>query len=405
MNINQIAKKRNDFPWLFFLLLSSIFLSCSSSGNVRKKQNMVAELDGSYILIDSLGRTVTSVLEWEERKKEIFNFFADNIYGRIPQETVDVSYNIYDMIEKDLDGKATFKKVDIVLKKDTVTRKIGIELWIPNVRCNNKQHAPMFLGLDLMPVEKIIDQNYGVVSISLKGFYPDDAMGVKMKNRQGESILALWGIRNDVDMHSNGGQMIAAYAWGISKVVDYLEKDVDVDASELILTGCSRGGKIAVWSAVTEPRIALVAISQSGGMGAALTNYHGTNEEPLSHLGEMFPHWFCPNFYTNYMKEENHVTYDQDALLALIAPRPLYVCSSVEYKWGDPIGEFLAVRNIGRVYELYGYKGLDTPDSPAINTPVMNRVGYHNRIGAHNISDYDWEQFFIFASMWLRNNQ
>lgn len=369
----------------------------------RKSIPSVKDLDGVYILKGDDGRTITTLQAWKQRRKAIYAYFADNIYGRMPSGKVTVSYHLKDKNEIVLNGAATSKTIELIFKRDTVERSLTVRLWIPNVLRKSERPAPAFLSFWDMPVDSIIGAGYVAVQIMANGLYPDDAMEDKMRNREAESVLALWNIRRDRDLRPNTGQMICCYAWGVSRVIDYLETDKDIDASALILTGCSRAGKAAIWTAVNEPRLAMIAISQSGGMGAALTQYRGADEEPLSNLAKLFPHWFCPNFYSKFLREEDHIRFDQDALLALIAPRPLYVCSSVQYKWGDPMGEFLSVRNVACVYHLYGYEGLNVQYPPAINAPIMNRVGYHDRIGPHSISTYDWQQFFKFAKKWIHH--
>ena len=93
---------------------------------------------------------------------------------------------------------------------------------------------------------------------------------------------------------------------------------------------------------------------------------------------------------------------DQHELLALIAPRPLYVASAEEDRWSDPKGEFLSAAYAGEVYKLYGMKGLETTTMPTVNTPVVNRIAYHNRTGVHDVTDFDWENYIRFADKWLK---
>ena len=89
--------------------------------------------------------------------------------------------------------------------------------------------------------------------------------------------------------------------------------------------------------------------------------------------------------------------FDQHELIALIAPRYVYVASAAEDKWADQKGEFLSAAYAEPVFNLYGMKGLGTTVYPAVEQPIMNDVGYHVRNGEHNVKDYDWDCFMDFC--------
>lgn len=186
---------------------------------------------------------------------------------------------------------------------------------------------------------------------------------------------------------------------GYSRVMDYLETDWQVDASKIILMGHSRLGKTSLWAGATDPRFAIVISNESGCGGAALSRRQVG--ETVNRINHAFPHWFCKNF-RRYNKKEGELPIDQHELLALIAPRPLYVASAEEDRWSDPKGEFLSTAYAGEVYKLYGMKGLETTTMPTVNMPIMNRVAYHNRTGVHDVTDFDWENYIKFADKWLK---
>ena len=193
--------------------------------------------------------------------------------------------------------------------------------------------------------------------------------------------------------------------WGLSRTLDYLIDDGDVDNNRIAVMGFSRLGKSALWAAAQDQRFAMAISNNSGTLGASLSRREGiaSGKEPLSTIMSKYGYWFARNL-AQYSNNPGLLPVDQHQLIALMAPRPVYIASAKEDLWADPRGEFEGGLYAGEVYKLLGKQGISTTQLPALNRPLTTTVGYHIRPGKHDVTDYDWQRFMDFADRYMTGN-
>ena len=350
------------------------------------------------------GKKVRDSRQWtEKRRDEILEVFSHEMYGHIPVKPEGLHFETIKE-ETVYDGLGIRKTVRIYLD-------IRNEHWFDVLIHLPKDAAgpvPVFTGLNFKgndatlderadfrwPYELILKSGMGVATAWRDAIEPDG----KDSWIKDEDVCRDGGIRSWYNPGGDWGA-ISAWAWGLSRIMDYLETDKAVDSEKVAVIGHSRLGKTALWAGANDTRFAMVVSNDSGCCGAALSRrVYGEN---FAIIANAFPHWFTPRF-KKYMWNEAAFPADQHWLLALTAPRPLYIASATEDQWADPEGEWFSAYLTSPVYALFGMRGLDgtmpAPDSPDRN----NRVGYHMRTGSHNILAYDWRQYIAFAQKHLK---
>ncbi|MDO4550882.1 MAG: hypothetical protein Q4C96_06480 [Planctomycetia bacterium] len=258
------------------------------------------------------------------------------------------------------------------------------------------------------PVKKILDEGFALATFCYQDVQPDvktasdhGIMGIYAKDFSStdeNNETSDFSQNPEISPPADSWGAISAWAWGLRRALDYMETDKIFDTSKVILMGHSRLGKTALWAGASDPRFAIIISNNSGCGGAAISRREFG--ETVSKINQTFPHWFCKNFHA-YGTKVNDLPFDQHELIALIAPRPVYISSALEDLWADPYGEFLAAFHAADVYKLFGtdaFGNISDPSKlPPLNTSVGGKIGYHIRTGKHGVTDFDWTQFLRFA--------
>ncbi len=386
-----------------------------------------------YTLPDPLvmndGTPVTTPEQWtNERRPELLQLFREEVYGHSAPRQEGQHYKVIYEDTLAFGGIATRKEIAIYYTGDEDGLYMQLLLYVPNKR---EGKVPCFVFMNhkgnigvsgdpgiLEPTEQQL-RNYGLYGFPHRGmdyqWFP-----LSMMFERGYAFATFY--RGDVDPDYDDGFQngvhpyiykegqnypeanqwgsISAWAWGYSRALDYLETDPDIDAHKVSTIGHSRGGKTALWAAAQDTRFAMAVSNCSGCSGAALSRRRFG--QTLRAIQVTFPHWHCRN-YEKYMDNEYELPVDQHELIALIAPRPVYVASGIGDHGADPRGEFESLVAAEPVYKLLGSKGLESHEFPVPQNVVDgDHMGYLLRNGPHKCTAWDWMYYLDFADKFMK---
>lgn len=410
-------------PYPFLIILIGLILTSSVQAQINPD-----ELDLPDVLVSHTGREITSAEQWmSSRKLELSGLFQLHVYGEIPTEELDITFEVKHEDNEALGGIARSRAIEIQLEGNGRKHTIPLLLYLPKT---GQGPYPVFLGLNFYgnhtihpdpnipissswtrnntefcifdnqadevsrgvrsprwPVERLIRRGYGLAVMYCGDIDPDyddkfeNGVHKLFKAKRSEKS---WGT-------------ISAWAWGLSRAMDYLMLEQQVDSKKVIVIGHSRLGKAALWAGARDERFAMVVSNDSGCGGAALSRRK--SGERLTDINKNFPHWFSDSFL-QYNGKEEELPVDQHQLISLIAPRPVYVGSAQQDDWADPYGEYLSLYFAAPVYELLGHPSPLPKAHPAVNQVVHSgKLGYHMRSGKHDITRFDWERYMDFADL------
>jgi hypothetical protein len=386
---------------------------------------------GTYTLPDPLvassGTRVTDSATWTRvRRPEIYRMIESTQFGRAPGKPDHIVVDRFDGGTPALDGKAVRRQTTLYFTADRRRPKAEVLSYVP---ADAKGPVPLLLQISFSSNSSVIDDpgiRPGEMWNREHERVPAPATGARsrvdilpfLQNGIGFATLYYGDIEPDFDggipfgirgRYLKPGQTqfaadewgaIAAWAWGLRRVMDYLETEPAIDAKRVALLGSSRLGKTVLWTGATDPRFAVILASVSGEGGAAISrrNYG----ETIKHITDStrYDYQFARN-YQSYGDRVNQLPFDGHMLISLVAPRPLLLQTGDTDYWSDPKGEYLAAVAASPVWKLFGTDGLATDHYPAAGEPVLSTLGYSMHAGRHGILAADWPVFLEFLKRHL----
>jgi hypothetical protein len=394
-------------------------LGSDANGNPRRlapRTGHVSNYDETkvkpYSLPDPLvlanGQRVRDARTWErQRRPEIMRLYETEIFGRVPATAPRVTWKVTAREAGARGGVVDIKRIAGTIGSAADAPTIPLTLYTP---AKAKGRVPIILVVNFgggsgpapaaalpsgePPVAAdILARGWGYATMAYQDIQPDRATSID------EGVIALARPPGQAPAPGDWGA-IGAWSWGVSRAIDYLETDAAVNPQRIAVEGHSRIGKTALWASANDPRIAAVFSSCAGEMGSALSRRDWG--EAVDDMAQNFPWWFSASFQ-KWPGRWDEMPVDAHMLIALSAPRPVFLTGGTTDQWADPVGEYLAAVAAGPVYRLLGRKDLGiTAPRPPLDTPVTTGdIGWHYHTGPHAATPEDWKAFLIFLDKYF----
>lgn len=395
-----IDSERAASPWQPKASVIEKFSKRRSEFNFDESRVPNYQLPDPLLLESQNNRIVTTSQDWTtERRPVVLQLFRENVYGVRPTTQYTIEFEEVGRLDNVFDIGATGRQIRTTIQVGTKSHSFDFVIFVPHsetpvpliIHINNRNLVQLKSEKEsfdsFWPVEKLVRRGFATA-----GFYTSDVD----PDRHDGYEAGIRSLLNDPDSDpTTRWGSLSAWGWAASRVLDFAIKQPEIDPERTAVAGNSRAGKTALWAAAEDERFSIAYSNESGCGGAALSRR--AFGETVARINRSFPHWFCDRFKT-YDDREADLPVDQHELLALLAPRAVYVGSADEDLWADPRGEYASLIAAGPVFQLFKLQHITDPVMPPLNTPRhVGPTGYHIRTGAHNLTEQDWGYFLDFA--------
>jgi hypothetical protein len=375
-------------------------------------------------LVSNNGKKVkTAKVWWKQRRLEIVEDFDREIYGRVPSNTPKVHWEVISTTKENVGDTPVITKKLIGHVDNSSYPLISVDIQLTlTTPANASGPVPVIMEFGLSPEilaalkkrfteeqwaafagngppwqNQVVAKGWGYAILIPTSVQADNGEGltqgiIGLVNRGQPRKIDDWGA-------------LRAWAWGASRAIDYFETDKAVDAKQVGIEGLSRYGKAALIAMAYEPRLAIAFVGSSGAGGAKIwRRKFGEQVENVASASEY--HWMADNFlkYAGPLTA-NDLPVDSHELIALCAPRPVFISSGsqqVEGGWVDAKGMFLGAVGAGPVYKLLSKKDLGTTEFPPMETALIDGdIAFRQHSGGHTTGP-NWPTFLTFAGLYLK---
>lgn len=424
--------------WIHGFAMGLVMMAATTSGLAADRFPPVSELKSQPELPNPLiafdGTPVTTPEQWrKERRGEIIRLFEHYMYGAAPAAPTNLKITKLLEDKSLFSGKATLRLLKLTFGPEG-TPPLNVLFVAPNQTKVPARKVPTFVGINFCGNHALLDDpRIPLPSVWMPGHCPGckenkataegrgkdkDVWALEQSIDRGYAVAVVYAGEIDPDQpdftdgvhpyYLKPGQKqpgpnewgtIAAWAWGVHRVVDAVVQQPEVDVKRIAVVGHSRMGKTVLLAGALDERIALI-IPHQAGCGGTAPSRHVVGEQ-VKQINDRFPHWFCDEF-THFNDAVDKLPFDQHSLVAVCAPRPVLFTNAVEDSWADPEGQFRVLTAATPVYKFLGVDGLGATEYPAPGKLINSRLGYYIRDGKHSMTTGDWKVFLDYADEWLK---
>ena len=352
-------------------------------------------------LVLSNGQRVRDAAAWtRQRRPELIRLYENEIYGRVPANAPKVTWEVGEIDRKWRDGRGVRKQLIAHARVGSSERRFTVWLYTP---ANPARPAPVLLSIIFAPAgrggasaptgeppvaDEILARGWAYATVVYTEIQADRA------DAWNDGVIGLTLAPGQTEPRPDEWGSISAWSWGISRIIDYFETDKSVDAKRVAIQGFSRLGKTVLWAAAKDERIAAVFSGCAGELGSSLARRDWG--ETVDDMAQNFAWQFAGNLQ-KYVGRWNDMPVDAHMLIALSAPRPVFITGGTTDQWSDPKGEFLAEVAAGSVYRFLGKKDLGVTEFPPPDTPLVDGdLAFHYHAGGHTVTLTEWNLFLDF---------